>query len=417
MLNRERKAQLERCFGELSGGETEVEPGRSLPRLLLRSFRRVSGTARRLGMGKGSDRELGRLVDYFTGVYERLRGSRESFLEISRKPLEALSVPTEELYGLHFDAAELDHLRSRTEPLTSAEAIRLSWHLVRSCWPCRRLRIDRFVGGVEVSAHREAEPLLQVALAYRQRDDPRIVIRQVLDRVLHRSASESVLAEVFRTGLRIVPAAAEPVRGNHLSDVLALFHLAVARASTRSAGALPPGSKKRFQALEHAREETELAVCLTNLGSWRDAELRSRGYESYAEAFWLGGLEVRALEALRQAVRVLGNRGSLPSPRELDLLMRLAQWNEERGDPDEAYRVFRELQQLIERRRVGAWLREEVEAGLLRTQPNPVKLSMMDVKVFEVVSEPPDPSGGCAAILPSRSDPGLVLSPGGGSDE
>jgi hypothetical protein len=256
-----------------------------------------------------------------------------------------------------------------------------------------------------------------VALAYRQRDDPRIVIRQVLDRILHRSAPESVLAEVFRTGLRIVPAAAEPLRESRLPDILALFHLALARASTRSAGALPPGSNKRLQALEHAREETELGVCWTNVGSWRDAELRSRGYESYAEAFWLAGMQVRALEALRQAVRVLGNRGSLPSPRELDLLVRLAQWNEERGDSDEAFRVFRELQQLIERRRVGEWLLEEVEAGLLRTRPSAVKLSMMDVEVFEVVSEPPDPAGGSTAILPSRPDPGLVLSPGGGSDE
>jgi len=407
VLNRKRVAELERRIGDLSGDETKGDPGRLLPQLLLRSFRRVCGTGRRLGMDKRSGRELRHLVDFFTGVYGRLRDSRKSLLDVCRKPLEALGVETEELHALHFDADELDRLRSRTDPLSSAEAIRLSWHLVRTCWSCRRVRVNRFVEGAEVSAHPDADPLLQVALEYRQRDDPRVVIRQVLDRVLLRSTGRSVLGEVFRTGLRIVPAAAEPLRGNRLSDVLALFHLAVARGYARSAETKPPESAKRIELLEHALEETELGVCLTNLGSWRDAELRSRGYECYAEAFWLAGLQLRALEAQRQAVRVLGNRGSLPTPRELDLLMRLARWNEERGDSGEAYRVFREVQQLIEQRRVGAWLREEVEAGVQRTQPDSVKLGLMEVRVHEVVPSEA-PANGNQPIPPSRPGPGLL---------
>jgi len=378
----------------LRGVDAEAEPGRSLPDLVSRSIRRLNRTARRLGRRPNTDRELSHLVNFFAGVYERAQGSGRSLLEISRRPLEALGVSTEELYGLHFDAGELHRLRTRIEPMGSAEAIRLSWHLVRTCWPCKRPRIDRFMAGVDGSAHPDAEPLLRVALAYRRGNDPRVPVRRVLDLTLDRSEPESVLDRVFRTGLRIVPAAAEQLRGNDLADLLAWFHLAVARAYTRSAEATPPGSKVRFETLQHSWEETELGVCWTNLGSWRDTELRSRGFESYAEAFRLAGVQVRALEALRQAVRVLGNRGSLPSPRELNLLVRLAQWQEER-DSDEAYRVFLECQRLIERRRIGEWLRREVEAGLVRTEPDSVKLALMGVS-------------GAPAPPPSRPSPGLI---------
>jgi hypothetical protein len=365
-----------RVVARLRGGAAQAEPvagdgaaetGSSVSTLQVGSFRRLLATARRLGLQ--SNPELRHLVDLFSGVYERTDGAACSILVLSPEPLEALGVPPSALAEQHVDPGELDQLARRTEPLSTSETLRLSWHLVRTCWPCYRLRIARIQAGIAGKAPDGADPLIRV-LTTRPLGDPRALIREVLDETLRRSAPESALDRVFRTGLRILPPAAEQLHGSALAELLALFHLAVARASIRTAEAQPVESAGRRELLSQAWEEAEIGVGWLNRGRSGSPELRSRGFECFAEVFRASGEWTRAFEALRQAARAVRGRRRFPSEREIELLCRLGRWQAE-GDPAEAVRTFQECRRLIEQRggRTAEALKSQVRAGLSSVEP------------------------------------------------
>jgi len=363
--------------GWLRAGSTQAEPvagdgaakavtGRSVPSLVVRSFRGLVAAGRSLELHK--DPELPHLVDLFTGVYELADGAACSILVLSPEPLEALGLPPAVLAEQHVEPGELDQLTRRAEPLSTAQALRLSWHLLRTCWQCCRLRTARLRAGVEGTVCEEADPLIRVLTTY-PLADPRLLVREVLEETLRRSTPESALERVFRAGLRIVPPAAEQLHGCALAELLAIFHMAVSRASTRTAEAHPVESAGRRQLLSQAWEEAEIGVGWLNRGRSGDPELRSRCIECFAEIFRASGEQSRAFEALHQAVQAVRGRGHSPSEREIELLCRLGRWQAE-DDPSEAERTFQECRRLIEQRGgVAESLESQVRAGLSSVEP------------------------------------------------
>jgi len=364
--------------GWLRGGGAQAEPGdgdgtakavtgRSVSSLVVRSFSGLVAAGRGLDLHK--DPELRHLVDLFSGVYERFDGTACSILVLSPEPLEALGVPPAALAEQHVEPGELDQLARRAEPLSTAEALRISWHLLRTCWPCYQLRVARLRTGVEGTVCEKADPLIRVLTTY-PLADPRLLVREVLEETLRRSAPEAALDRVFRAGLRIVPPAAEQLHGCALAELLAIFHLAVARASTRTAEAHPVESTGRRQLLSQAWEEADIGVGWLNRGRSGDPELRSRCIECFGEFFRASGEQSRAFEALRQAAQAVRGRRRFPSEREIELLCRLGRWQVE-GDPAEAVRTFQECRRLIEQRggRIAEAVENQVRAGLSTAEP------------------------------------------------